>query len=73
MKKFTTNIVKSKIDNKLNDISVMVSELNTEVKNILLNIVTFFTAPQLQVAWAWTGDAVNAKSNLRHIITTNNY
>ncbi len=52
MKKFTTNIVKSKIDNKLNDISVMVSELNTEVKNILLNIVTFFTAPQLQVAWA---------------------
>jgi len=52
MKKFTTNIVKSKIDNKLNDISVMVSELNTEVKNILLNIVTFFTVPQLQVAWA---------------------
>lgn len=52
MKTFTINTLKSEIDSLFNNITVVVSEINWEIKKILLNIMTPFTAPQLQVAYA---------------------
>lgn len=52
MNTFTTNKLKNEIDSLFNTITVVVNELNEDIRKILLNIMTTFSTPQLQVAYA---------------------
>jgi len=44
--------MKNDIDSMLNNITVVITEINEDIKKIMLNIMTAFSAPALQVAYA---------------------
>ena len=45
-------IMKNDIDSMLNSITVVITEINEDIKKIMLNIMTTFSTPSLQVAYA---------------------
>ena len=44
----TINTLKNDIDFMFNSIFVVMQDLNTDIKKIMLNIMTTFSGPQLQ-------------------------
>ena len=52
MRTFITNTFKNDIDSMFNSVFVVMQDLNADIKKIMLNIMTTFSAPQLQVAYA---------------------
>ena len=52
MSTYLTKIIKTDIDSMINNITVVITEINEEIKKIMLNILTTFMAPTFQVAYA---------------------
>ena len=52
MKTLASYSLKNNIDSMFNTIFVAVNELNEDIKRIMLNIMTSFMGPKLQVAYA---------------------
>ncbi|MBR5086590.1 MAG: hypothetical protein IKX31_06260 [Muribaculaceae bacterium] len=52
MNTFNTNSLINEISSLFNNIFVAISEINDDIKKILLSIMTTFTVPKLQVAYA---------------------
>ena len=52
MNTFFTKIMKNDIDSMFNNITMVITEINDDIKKIMLNIMTTFSAPALQVAYA---------------------
>ena len=52
MKTFKINMLKNEIDSMFNNLVMVMSEINWDIKKIMLNIMTSFSGPKLQVAYA---------------------
>lgn len=52
MNSLFTKIMKNDIDSMFSSITVVITEINEDIKKIMLNIMTTFSAPSLQVAYA---------------------